>query len=64
MVAFLNWAKSIALGTLNAVAKVAFFVVLLIIVLMVIGLLRGDGLPDKMPLDEGIKSALPAQSIR
>ena len=23
-----------------------------------------DGLPDKMPLDEGIKSALPAQSIR
>jgi N-acetylglucosamine-6-sulfatase len=23
-----------------------------------------DGLPDKMPLDEGIKSALPAQAIR
>jgi len=23
-----------------------------------------DGLPDKMPVDEGIKSALPAQSIR
>jgi len=23
-----------------------------------------DGLPDKMPLDEGIKSSLPAQSIR
>ena len=23
-----------------------------------------DGLPDKMPLDEGIKASLPAQSIR
>ena len=23
-----------------------------------------DALPDKMPLDEGIKSSLPAQSIR
>ena len=23
-----------------------------------------DGLPDKMPLDEGIKSSLPSQAIR
>jgi arylsulfatase A-like enzyme len=27
-------------------------------------LAAADGLPDKMPIDEGIKSALPAQSIR
>jgi N-acetylglucosamine-6-sulfatase len=27
-------------------------------------IVAADGLPDKMPLDEGIKSALPAQAIR
>ena len=64
MVAFLNWAKSIALGTLNAVAKVAFFVVLLIIVLMVIGLLRGDGLPDKMILTADLRMPIADSSRR
>ena len=27
-------------------------------------MVAADGLPDKMPLDEGIKASLPAQSIR
>ena len=42
MVAFLNWAKSIALGALNGVVKVALFVVLVIIVLMIVGIFVVD----------------------
>ena len=50
MLTFLRWSKSIALGTLNAVAKLAFFIILLIIVFSVIGMLKGDGLPDQIVL--------------
>ncbi|HSC19665.1 MAG TPA: signal peptide peptidase SppA [Rhizomicrobium sp.] len=55
MVAFLNWSKSVALGTLNAIAKLAFFIILLIIVFSVVGMLRGDGLPDKIVLTADLR---------
>jgi protease-4 len=64
MVAFLNWAKSIALGTLNAVVKVALFVILVIVVLMIVGLLRGDGLPDKMVLTADLRMPIADSSRR
>lgn len=50
MVAFLHWARSILVGTLNAVAKVALFVVFVVLVLIVIGLWQGDGLPRNFVL--------------
>src|ERR1700761_2488208 len=50
MIAFLNWARSIAVGTLNGIVKFAFFVVLLFIGLFFIGLAVGDGLPKNMIL--------------
>ena len=50
MIAFLRWARSIAVGTLNGVARFAFFVVLLFLTLFLIGLGEGDGLPSKMVL--------------
>src|SRR3954449_11953640 len=56
MVAFLNWSKSIAFGTLNAIAKVALFVVLVIVVLVIVGMARGDGLPDKMVLTADLRT--------
>src|SRR2546423_1309102 len=58
MVAFLNWSKSIALGTLNTIAKLALFVILLIVVLMIVGMLRGDGLPDKIVLTADLRSRM------
>ena len=58
MVAFLNWSKSIALGTLNAIAKVALFVVLLLLVLMIIGMAHGDGLPDNMVLTADLRTQI------
>src|SRR4051794_3188789 len=58
MVAFLNWSKSIALGTLNAVAKVVFFLLLLIVVFTIVGMLRGDGLPDTMVLTADLRPSM------
>ncbi len=64
MVAFLNWAKSIVLGTLNAVVKVALFVVLLLVVLMVVGMIRGDGLPEKIVLTADLRTPMADSSRR
>jgi len=50
MIAFLRWARSIAVGTLNGVVKFAFFLILLFLGLFLIGLVEGDGLPSKMVL--------------
>jgi protease-4 len=63
MVGFLQWSKSIALGTLNGVAKFVLFVVALFIVLMLIGLARGDGLPGQMVLTADLRTPL-ADSAR
>lgn len=58
MIAFLNWAKSIALGTLNAVAKIFVFAVLVVVVLIIVGMIRGDGLPDSMVLTADLRTPL------
>lgn len=50
MIAFLRWVRSIALGTLNGIAKFAFFLVLLFVGLFLVGLAVGDGLPSNMVL--------------
>jgi len=50
MIAFLRWARSIAVGTLNGFVKFVFFLVLLFLGLFLIGLVEGDGLPSKMVL--------------
>ncbi|MFL5238700.1 MAG: signal peptide peptidase SppA [Rhizomicrobium sp.] len=56
MASVLNWLKSIVFGTLNGVAKVALFIVLLIVVLVIIGMARGDGLPDKMVISADLRT--------
>jgi protease-4 len=58
MVAFLNWLKSIGLGVLNGIAKTAVFLVALFVVLVVIGLARGDGLPGNMVLAVDLRAPL------
>jgi protease-4 len=58
MVAFLRWAKSILFGTLNAVAKVALFVLILVLILMVIGFWNGDGLPRNIVLALDLRQSL------
>jgi protease-4 len=58
MAAFLRWAQSIVMGTLNACAKLIFFAVLLFVVLAGIGLTEGDGLPGKILLMLDLRSPL------
>ncbi len=50
MVAFLRWLRSILFGALNGIAKVALALVLVLVVLLLVGLVRGDGLPGNMVL--------------
>ena len=58
MVAFLRWAQSIVVGTLNACAKLVFFAALVFVVLLGVGLAVGDGLPGKILLTLDLRSPL------
>ena len=58
MVAFLRWIRSIGAGVLNGVARFAVLVVLFFAVLIVIGLVRGDGLPGDMVLALDLRAPL------
>src|SRR5438046_5905884 len=62
MIAFLRWLRSIALGTLNGVAKLAFLLVLIAVSLFVIGLIEGDGLPGRMVLNLDLRNVPPDSS--
>jgi protease-4 len=64
MIAFLHWAKSTALGTLNGLVKIVLAIVLIVVVLMVIGLIRGDGLPGKMVLTADLRTPMADSSRR
>ncbi|MGA9795309.1 MAG: signal peptide peptidase SppA [Rhizomicrobium sp.] len=58
MVAFLNWSRSILVGTLNGVARIVLGVLLLVIVLILIGMARGDGLPGNMVLSLDLRHSM------
>ena len=50
MIRFLSWLRAIFLSVLNGLAKIAVALLLIFLLLVVIGLARGDGLPGKMVL--------------
>ncbi|MGQ0741556.1 MAG: signal peptide peptidase SppA [Alphaproteobacteria bacterium] len=58
MFAALNWLWMILKGTLNAVAKVITFFVLLIAALFVLGLVQGDGLEKRMVLELDLREPM------
>ncbi len=58
MVAFLRWARSIGLGVLNSVVRFAIFIVLLFVVILIVGIIQGDGLPSNMVLALDLRSPL------
>jgi protease-4 len=58
MVAFLRWLRSILFGTLNGLAKLALAVVLILVVLLLVGLFKGDGLPRNMVLTLDLRKAI------
>lgn len=50
MIAFLKWLRSILVAVLNGFAKFLLALILIFAVLVVIGLIRGDGRPNSMVL--------------
>jgi protease IV len=50
MIRFLTWLRSILFAVLNGFAKTVMFLVLVVVLLVVISLARGDGLPGNMVL--------------
>jgi len=64
MIAFLNWAKSIVLGTLNGLVKVALAIVLVLLIFLLIGLTRGDGLPGSIVLSADLRTPMADSSRR
>ena len=63
MTGFLNWLRSIMAAVLNGVAKFVFLVILIFVVLLVIGLARGDGLAGNMVLTMDLRQAVPDSAM-
>ena len=59
MIAFLKWLRSILVGVLNGAAKFVAGVVLVLVVLVIIALARGDGLPGNMVLALDLRDPIP-----
>lgn len=62
MIAFLRWLRDVALGTFTGIAKFAFLVVLVVLVLFVVALIEGDGLPARMVLNLDLRNVPPDSS--
>src|SRR5438067_2482829 len=50
MIRFLTWLRSILMAVVNGLAKVVVLVVLVVAILLVFSLARGDGMPGNMVL--------------
>ena len=50
MVRFLSWLKAVLLSVVNGLARTVMALLLVIAVLLIVGLVRGDGLPGNMVL--------------
>lgn len=58
MIALLRWLRSVLFSTLNGLARLVLAVALIVAVLLLIGLVRGDGLPGKMVLTLDLRNAI------
>lgn len=56
--AFLHWLRSIFFGAVNGILKFALAILLVCLLLVVIGLTRGDGLPGNMVLSLDLRAPI------
>ncbi len=63
MFAVFNWFWLILKGTLNAIAKVIVFCVLLVAAIFITGLLKGDGLPRQMVLELDLRTPMEDKAV-
>lgn len=59
MISFLRWLRSILAAVLNGFAKLVVALLLIFVVLVLIGLARGDGHPGSMVLTLDLRQAVP-----
>jgi len=64
MVGFLKWARSILVGTLNGLLKFALAIVLIVVVIFLVGLAFGDGMPGKIVLTADLRGSLEDSNIQ
>ncbi|HUJ03214.1 MAG TPA: S49 family peptidase, partial [Rhizomicrobium sp.] len=64
MVGFLKWARSILVGTLNGLLKFALAIVLIVVVIFLVGLAFGDGMPGTIVLTADLRGSLEDSNIQ
>ena len=58
MIRFLTWLRSIVVSVLNAIARTAVFLVLVVVALLIFGLIYGDGMPRNMVLSLDLRQPI------
>ena len=58
MIKVLNWSRAILFSVLNGVARFVVLILLLVVVALVIGIVRGDGMPKNMVLALDLRDTL------
>src|ERR1700689_4226260 len=58
MVAFLRWLRSVLFGALNGIVKFTVAILVIVVLLMIVGMIRGDGLPGKMVLTLDLRAPI------
>ena len=64
MIAFLRWLRSLFASVLNGIAKFVALLIVVFAVLLVVTLVRGDGLPDNAILTLDLRQAIPDSASR
>ena len=64
MIAFLRWLRSILASVLNGVAKLVALLILVFAILIVVALVRGDGVPANTVLTMDLRGAIPDSASR
>ncbi len=59
MISFLKWCRSLLMGVVNSIARFILGLVAIALVLLIIGLARGDGLPGNMVLTLDLRDPIP-----
>lgn len=64
MIAFLRWLSSLFAGVFTGIARFVAFLIVVGVVVLLVGLARGDGLPSNMVLTADLRASLPDSATR
>ncbi len=64
MIAFLRWLRSLFAGVFTGIARFVAFLIVVGVVVLIVSLARGDGLPSNIVLTADLRSSLPDSAAR